>query len=129
MSGRFDIELEAGASYDLDLTYTDQAGQPVPLAGWSARCEVREDYESDPVLVLSSAPGGGITFGPGTGQVALAFSPAATLAVPTGAGLPATLPRTKQYLYDVLLTSPEGRGVRLVYGYVQVSAAVTRPAS
>lgn len=68
MAGVVDLYVQQGASYSLEIPYTDSNGQPVDLTdGWSARLQIREavaDVGGPVQLLLTSEDG--ITLGDGT---------------------------------------------------------------
>jgi len=42
LPGRYDIILQAAATYDLPISYRDSAGTPIDMSGYTARLQVRE---------------------------------------------------------------------------------------
>ncbi len=74
------IVIEQGATWRRVLTLSDADG-PIDLTGYSARLQIRESVESPtPLYALTSDPGGGITLGPGTGQMTLKVAAAVSAA-------------------------------------------------
>lgn len=42
LPGRYDIILQAAATYDLPISYRDSSGTPIDMSGYTARLQVRE---------------------------------------------------------------------------------------
>lgn len=57
-----DWSLIKGDSFDLVLPVLDELGQPVALAGWSAKAQIRR-HPDDPLLHEWSAAWGNVTVG------------------------------------------------------------------
>lgn len=118
MTFKRNLEIDQGADFELVATY--EAGDPMPtpvdLTGCTARMQAREDYDSpSPLFTLTSAPGDGITLGGASGEITIF--------------IPASMTETFRWdiaLYDLELTYPSGRVVRLMKGSVSVSPEVTR---
>lgn len=101
-----------GATWDYQLVWKS-GGSPVDLTGYSARLQARATYNTSST-VLSLTSGNGITLGGTAGTITLAASATTTAAIPAA-----------QYVYDLELVN--GSTVtRLVQGYLNVSAEVTR---
>lgn len=121
---RSDLTVYCGGVWDDQFVWKGADGVPVPLAGWSARMDIRDagDVSPDPAgtarLKLTSG-GGTIVLGASDGTVTLAV-PAATTATlaPTVGGA--------EYVYDLELVSGAGEVRKLAYGRVRVVAEVTR---
>lgn len=112
----YDITIEQGSVFELNLVYKDNAGTPINLTGYSARMQVRQKYSSTtPVLSLVSPTN--ITLGGALGTIAVKAAATATadLGIKTG-------------VYDLELVPPSGAGdaFRLVEGSVVVTPEVTR---
>lgn len=112
----FPLQVEQGASFALALRVTDDTGQPVSLAGYQARMQVRPaaGYPGDPLADLSTVSGGGITISDDGTTLTVTIDAAAT------AGY-----TWEHAVYDLLLQAPDGAVERLLRGEVTVSAAVT----
>jgi hypothetical protein len=112
-AGRYNIMCEQGATFRLDMKWTDEKKRPVSLVGWTGRMQVRETVQSaSPVLDLVSP--GDIEF-PGGGQIRLNLSATETAALTPG-----------RYVYDLELVAPGGEVTRLVEGFFTVRPEVTR---
>ena len=115
----YDIIIEQGATFTLNLLYRDDAGTPFDLTGYSARMQVRETFASETALLsLSSSAGGGITLGGAAGTISIEASDEATAAIPT---------RQSIYgVYDLELVAGDGKAFRLLQGNAEVRPEVTR---
>lgn len=107
--------IKAGASFRQVLTWTDNEGTPLPVAGYDARLQIREHRGFPPLLDLTV--GDGITFGPEPNQVTLFIGATRTSSLPHGAPL--------RYDLRLVSTSNAEEAERLVQGAVVVDPAVT----
>jgi len=87
-------------------------GTPFDTTGWAGRMMVRRNYDSLPVVSLTSAPGGGITLGGVTGEIVF-FVGADDMEVLVG-----------KYVYDLELYDPND--VEIVYGIIRGTLTVRR---
>lgn len=87
-------------------------GTPFDTTGWASRMMVRRNYDSTPVVSLTSAPGGGITLGGITGEIAF-FVSAVTMEDLVG-----------KYVYDLELYDPND--LDIVYGILRGGLTVRR---
>ena len=46
-AGLYDITIEQGATFQMNLTWKDSTGSPVNITGYTARMQVRENYEAE----------------------------------------------------------------------------------
>lgn len=54
-AGRYDIEIEQGADYELAILYQDYEGNVIDMASFTlARMQIRESESSTPILELRS---------------------------------------------------------------------------
>ena len=116
-AARYDVQIEQGATFALDLTYTDAAGDPVDLTGWEAHAQFRPDYTEAPILSITHDDY--IEQGDDDG----------TVEVRVPASVTEDLPSPVAGVYDLTLTNVStGFVIRLVAGLYTVSPAVTREA-
>lgn len=115
MAVLYNVVIDQGADWFLDVTYDNPNGTPINLTGYTAALQIRS-LPSDPTAVLSLTTGSGITITAVTGLVAIHATAAQTRAIDEGV-----------YYYDLEITAP-GTGVvtRLIQGQADVSAEVTR---
>lgn len=116
---QFDIEMEQGATFDeISFTWwTDSTKTaPVNLTGYSARMQMREDYDdADPQFEVLSTTVGEITLGGAAGTVDVVVPATKTAAITARKGF-----------YDLELVSPSGKVVKLMKGRVTVFPEVTK---
>jgi hypothetical protein len=117
MAVAYNVVIDQGANWFLNVNYNNPNGTPVNLAGYSGALQMRSYPDaSTAVLSLTSAAGGGITITAITGLVAISATAAQTRAIDEGT-----------YYYDLEITDTfTGVVTRLVQGQAVVSAEVTR---
>lgn len=108
-----DITIPQGTTWSLDLVYK-RGVQPVDLAGFSARMQLRSSYDS-PTAAISLTQASGIALGGASGSVAVSLTDTQTSALPAG-----------RYVYDLELVSPSGIVTRLIEGVAICTPEVTR---
>jgi hypothetical protein len=119
MAVAYNVVIDQGADWFLNVNYDNPNGTPVNLTGYSAALQLRS-YPDAPTAVLSltSATNGGITITALTGLVAIHATATQTRAIDEGT-----------YYYDLEITSPATPSAivtRLIQGQAVVSAEVTR---
>jgi hypothetical protein len=114
MAVQYNVEIDQGADWFLNVTYEQPAGTPVNITGYTSALQLRS-LPTDATAVLSLATGSGITITGVTGLVAVHATAAQTRAIDEGV-----------YYYDLEITSQSGIVTRLVQGQAYVSAEVTR---
>ena len=98
----------------MSLTWKDSTGSPVNLTGYTARMQVRTNYEAEDTLVSLTSSGGDITLGGALGTIAV------TIAASVTQGL-----QLDEAVYDLELVN--GATVtRLIQGRAIISREVTR---
>lgn len=113
-AGLYDITIEQGATFTLSLTWKDSTGAPVNITGYTARMQVRENYESESTLVSLTSSGGDIVLGGALGTIAITIAASVT-----------QLLQLDEAVYDLELVN--GATVtRLIQGKATVSREVTR---
>ena len=50
-AGRYSFAIEQGATTKFEIQYTDGAGDPIDLTGYSARMHIRETYDSTSTIL------------------------------------------------------------------------------
>jgi hypothetical protein len=115
-AGVYNIIIEQGATFELNLEWEFDDGSPVDLTGYQgARMQVRKNFRSlDPVLSLTSDDGD-IVLGTTDGTISVKASPQATATIDIPCGV-----------YDLELVDPNGEVVRLIQGQAYISPEVTR---
>jgi hypothetical protein len=113
-AGLYDIVAEQGATFDRVITWRNSAGALINLTSYTARMQVRSDYQSSTVVLNLTTENGGITLGGALGTIALTASATAMAAIASGT-----------YVYDLEMVL--GSVVtRLVQGSFAVNVEVTR---
>jgi len=117
MAVAYNVVIDQGADWFLNVNYDNPNGTPVNLSGYSSALQLRS-YPDAPTAVLSltSSAGGGITITGVSGLVAIHATATQTRAIDEGT-----------YYYDLEITDTfTGIVTRLVQGQAVVSAEVTR---
>jgi hypothetical protein len=113
-AGFYNITAEQGATLSRTITWRDTNGQPINLTNYTARMQVRSDYESTTVILDFTTQNGAITLGGVLGTITITASAEAMSAVSSGS-----------YVYDLELVF--GSVVtRLIQGTFAVNVEVTR---
>ena len=114
MAVQYNVEIDQGADWFLDVTYEQPQGTPVNITNYTSALQLRS-LPTDTTAVLSLSTGSGITITGSTGLVAVHATATQTRAIDEGV-----------YYYDLEITSQLGIVTRLVQGQAYVSAEVTR---
>jgi hypothetical protein len=110
----YNVTIDQGATWYLNVEYDNPNGTPVNLTSYTAALQLRSLPESA-TAVLSLSTGSGITITGATGLVAISATATQTRAIDEGT-----------YYYDLEITSPAGVVTRLVQGQAVVTPEVTR---
>ena len=54
-AGKYSFIIEQGATTNFQINWTDESGSAVDLTGYQARMQLRTDYNSTPLISLSSS--------------------------------------------------------------------------
>lgn len=111
----YDILVEQGATFRLDLVYKDSSGSPIDVSGYTARMQMRRTYDAPTPLLNLTTENGAITLGGVAGTLVVQATPELTRELPAKGGV-----------YDLELVAPSGVVVRLIRGTVSVSPEVTK---
>lgn len=119
-AGIYNIHIEQGATYTLLLTITQSDGvTPLPLTGYTGKAYLKKSYVTkDPPVKFTID-----IYAPLDGKLSMSLSPAITTDLVAAGNL---LEAKPQYVYDIKITSPEGKVSRLLKGSAYVSPEVTR---
>lgn len=113
-AGLYDITIEQGATFQMSLTWKDSTGAAVNITGYTARMQVRENYEAESTLVSLTSSGGDIVLGGALGTIVITIGASVT-----------QLLQLDEAVYDLELVN--GATVtRLLQGKATVSREVTR---
>lgn len=128
-AAQWNLLLEQRADYRPIITYTDNNGNAVNLAAWTAKLQIRSSYSSATVLLELSTTNGKITLGT-DGTIRLVFSAADTGGLTVGnlalSNIQNLGPAAQIGFYDLLLTDQSGEVTRLVEGPVYLAPGVTQ---
>jgi len=108
MATRTNLVIDQGAAYSTILNLTDQNGDALNLAGYTASAQMKRWYTS----VNSVSFGAAINAA--SGQVTLSLTANQTSAIWSG-----------RYVFDVQVTDGSGTPSRLIEGFVTVTPGVT----
>jgi hypothetical protein len=95
------VQAYSGATLSLSFTCKDEDGDPVDLAGYTARAEVRETVSSDEV-VLDLAP---TIPTPANGVISIEVADTVTAAIPAGS-----------YVWGLVLVTDEDKVIPIESG-------------
>jgi hypothetical protein len=113
-AGTYDITIEQGATFRLELVYKDDAAEPIDLTGYTARMKIKITNPSVPDIIELTTENGGIIITPLTGMIELYISEEDTEDL-----------RFTTAVYDLELINEEGVQ-RLIQGSVSFSKEVTK---
>lgn len=127
LAGVYNINVEQGASWTLDLTWKDDAGTPINLTGYSARMQIRKAYSSSSLLSLTSTAGD-IALGGALGTLAITASATQTAdiaidysALSVNDGKPC-----QAMVYDIEVQDGSGTVTRLLQGTAYIYPEATK---
>lgn len=115
-AGRYDFELQQGASFAMSVYWLDSLKNPVNLTGMTAAMKIKKSKDDSAALLsLTSSPAAGLTINAGTGLVNVAIT----------AGQAAALLYDLMY-YDLVLTvTSTSVKTRLLEGTIVLNKSVT----
>ena len=127
---RINLQGVQGSTFAGTFTLVNGDGSQHDLTGATAQMEVRASYGATAILLTISSSNGGLTMGGTAGTIGISIAasamqglPVATSTVgPTSPGAP--VPGT-YFVYDLLVTYPNGTVERRFFGTLFVSASVT----
>ena len=124
MAGRYDMEVDQGATYSITATYRNPDLTLIDLTGYSARMQIRTGY-NDPAFVLElNTTNGGIVLGGALGTVTINITPAQSSAIPITSTV--GIPPYQNFVYDIELTKTSDGSVRkFLVGFVKLNKEVT----
>jgi FlaG/FlaF family flagellin (archaellin) len=123
-AGKYHIAVDQGSTFRKAITWKDGSGNPVNLAGYSARMQVRSSFASSTVVLSMTTVNGKIMLGGSAGTISLYLSASDTAALSTAS--PADFSDAFVGVYDLELVAPNGDVTRLLQGSFAVNPEVTR---
>jgi len=109
-AGIYNLSIEQGSSWQLQLDVDSTAGNDMNIAGYTFASKLAKSHYDDNPISMSST-----IVNAATGTFKLELSPAQT----------AALDPSYEYIYDVEMTAPAGTVTRLIQGRATISAGVT----
>lgn len=123
-AGKYSFIIEQGATTNFQINWNDESGSAVNLAGYHGRMQLRSDYNSTPLISLSSslsADGTGINLSGSNGTTPLSSG---SIGIYISA-YSSSLLEFGEALYDLELV--KGNEVtRLLEGRIKLSKNVTK---
>lgn len=113
-AGTYNILAEQGATFIRTVLYTDSAGDPIDLTGFTAAMQVRSTASSGTVILALTTENSRLTLGGAAGTIDVLVSAADMTALTPG-----------KYVYDLELYNG-AEVTRLIEGSFTVKAEVTR---
>lgn len=114
IAGIYNITCEQGSTFTRTFTITQADGTIYNLAGFSARLQIRRDYDSTTVIHSATVANGGITVSVSFGEIHVDI-PAATTATFTRDGV-----------YDLEIFTSSGTVYKVVKGRFTLAKEVTK---
>ena len=116
MAVAYNVEIDQGADWFLNINYDQPNGDPVNLLGYSAALQLRSQPQDTEAVLTLTTDNDGIAITAAEGLVAIHATSEQTRAIDEG-----------NYYYDLEITDDfTGIVTRLVQGIATVSAEVTR---
>lgn len=125
-AGRYDIEIEQGADYELAILYQDPEGDVIDMANYaSARMQIRESSDSTPLLELrSDSPAGAASYVVPQ-SITLLGNNDPNIRLVIGNGTTAQLDFDTAF-YDLELIASAGGVVKIIRGLVKLIKEYTK---
>jgi hypothetical protein len=117
MAGLYNVTIDQGADWFLNVTYENPNGTAVNLTGYTAALQLRSLPNSPSAVLTLTTANAGIAITGATGLVSIRATATQTGLIDEG-----------DYVYDLEITAPAPGSVvtRLIQGQATVSAQVTR---
>lgn len=109
----YNVIIDQGANWQVNLSYKDSNGDPVNLTGYTAQLQLRTSYDAA-LASLNLSTGSGITITANSGLIAINATASQTGALVAG-----------DYVYDLEITL-SGVVTRIIQGRATVRPQVTR---
>jgi carbohydrate-binding DOMON domain-containing protein len=109
MAANYGLEIEAGATFSLELEYKNEDGTLFDFTNWTAKAQIRQTPSAASALEITTA----INAATSVITISLTATQTSTLTAPN-------------YVWAMELTKTDGTVIRLVEGAVRVSPEVVR---
>jgi hypothetical protein len=113
-AGTYNITLEQGATFAVQLLWQDENATPINLTGFTAEMQIRKSSKAD-IALITLTDTAGLTLGGSAGTIDVLISASET----------AALPSDFIGVYDLEINSGS-EIIRLIEGQVVVNAEVTK---
>lgn len=110
MAALTNLYVDAGTSYSVIINCVGSDGNPLNLAGYTVKSQIRKSYQSPTAYTFNP-----VVFSAVAGKIQLSLSSTESSAIKPG-----------RYLYDVEITSAGGTRSRVAEGLVIVSPEITQ---
>lgn len=114
MASRFDIVLDKGSDFSLDVTINNQEDDSISLIGASAEAQIRATFKSKEVLD---------TLKSGTDRITIQDATCLTMSFPASVTTDYTFTKG---VYDLEVTLKNGEHIRLLEGLIIAREEVTK---
>lgn len=121
-AGYQDIQIDQGATFEMQFQVLDETDMPVSLAGATIRGQIRKAPESDDPAIASFT---GTVMSAADGEGKVSLTPAETALIPadnSGQGER----KLTTYVYDIEIEFADGTVQRILEGPCYLSPEVTR---
>lgn len=124
-AGRYDMEIEQGADYELAVLYQDPDGDIINVSNMLARLQIRESENSTPILELrSDAPANAADYVVSK-SITLLGNSDPNIRILIGNGKTASLNFDTAF-YDLELVGPNGSVTKIIRGLVRLIKEYTK---
>lgn len=124
-AGALDILIEQGATFELDMTLTDENGDRIDLTGHTFRGQVRASFSDSAIVATMSFTPGDQTQPATKGTVKATISAANTTTIPVPANTDSPERPITKMIYDIE-SEVAGTVYRWLQGAAMISPEVTR---
>lgn len=114
IAGIYNISCEQGSTFARTFTIQNPDGTVYDLTGYSARMQIRKDFDSPTTIFVASTATGHITMSQMFGEISVDISAAETATI------------TKDGVYDLEIYNGEGVVYKVVKGRFTLDKEVTR---
>ena len=119
---RNDLDMQQGATFQLQLVIQDANTNPINLSTYSAVMAIKTDYANTTLAEQLSTANSEIQMGSNTGVYNLELSAARTANVYVD--LTNGVPPHSNYVYDVVITDGTGLATKIMYGNISMYGQV-----
>ena len=124
LQNKYDLQMQQGATFQLQLYVTDSNTNPIDLSTYSSNLEIRKCYGSNTVVESLSTANSEIVLGTNTGIYELTLPASRTANI--NVCLSDNIPPNTRYVYDMNLQTNTGIVTKIIWGFVDVYGQVSR---